>query len=461
MRKDLAAVTLLGLGLTHCAPDAAPDVATARRAVLTDCEYLNPTLHAPLPTPVRFDQELLITDLAVVEDPCRTDSLASGCPSGTVGVWTFKALMTRMAGTRPVGVFVGDWLATFETAQTVNGFTLPARADARANFIDPWVIASGCGAGDPITGAGACALDLDNAPFRLLAIVNRVDQSGPGFGASEPGEARFVFGMLDASTGSALPGTVIFEYKLPTTRDAFFWASAWHQLSSITPGTAPYLSHLQWLLDEITLPGKMPGAPNNGSAIGQVRTNERVMDAVWELREYTLQGRPLTRNRWSLVNHPLAQTPDDSLNASGPLDAYLVANEPAILSETHVVDPSLIGGGSTAPLTWNVSGGSVGLSPDARHLFALATCNGCHSDETGTAFVHVDNRASGSTAPLSGFLSVAPRRGAGGSPATSHAVTDPVTGATFQYNEPWRRTCEVTRILNGDPDPYTKASGAH
>lgn len=463
-------ITTMSLAWLGCAPagselqpDVQTDIATTTQAVVTDCDYLNTALTPALPVPVVYGRELMITDLAVVEDPCRsTNSPAVACVPSTVGTWTFGTLMRRMAGTRPLRPFVQEWVSTFEIGQVVNGFAVPARPNIRARFIDPWLIQSGCAAGDPIVGAGACPLDIAKAPFRLLAIVNRVDLSGAAFGATEPGEARFVFGMTDAQTGASLAATVIFEYSLPQTLDALGWATDWHLLSTMAPASAAYRTQLQMITDAFTLPGGVPGAPNFGTAISQIRTNDIALGFVWELREYTLQNIGLGPNRFGLRNDTVKGTPDDSMNGSAALDTYLVTDQPAILNFTHTVPSTLLGGRSTAPLAW-INGGTAGpILPVTRHLFAFSTCNGCHLNETATAFVHVTPRGVGVPAGLSPFMSV-PAVSAGaavGMPAAFHTITDPF-GFVFRYNEPWRRICESTRILNGDPTPFTKGNGAH
>ena len=75
--------------------------------------------------------------------------------------------MTDMAnpgltGTDP-RVFVEDWLSHWLVSQNINTFNVPART-AMQNIIDDWRAASGGG-----------LLDLGIAPFRLIAIVPRVD----------------------------------------------------------------------------------------------------------------------------------------------------------------------------------------------------------------------------------------------------------------------------------------------
>lgn len=438
-----------------------PDIAASAHAVVTDCDYLNPALHPPLPNPVDYARELMITDLSVVEDPCRTTWFPAGpCAPGTVGVWTFGALMMHMAGARPPEEFVAEWLHTFEVAHVINGFPVPNHANIRPMFIDPWLVRSGCPAGAPLTGPGACPLDLQQAPFRLLAVVNRVDLAGPGYGSTSPGEARLVFGFIDPRTGAPFEATVIFEYNLPITRNALDWEQEWHVLSTLPLGSIPYRDHLQSITDQITVPGAMPGAPNHDNAIAQVRTNEISFSGVWVLNEYTLQDIGLGPTAFGLLNDTTKQTPDDSMLGTPALDSYLVAHEPDILTVDHVVDPGLLGGATTAPFLWQHSTNAI--SPTARHLFGFSTCNGCHTVETATNFVHVTPRNAGVPSALSPFMAAPTAPGAGGLPAFFQSVPDPAgSGLTFRYNEPWRRVCEATRILNGDPNPFTKANGAH
>lgn len=59
-------------------------------------------------------------------------------------------------------------------------------------------------------------------------------------------------------------------------------------------------------------------------------------------------------------------------------------------------------------------------------MFALQTCNGCHTDETGTFFLHVAPRAKGEASFLSAFL-------------TGTVVFDPVTGTPRAFNDLERR----------------------
>src|SRR5262245_38575285 len=158
--------------------------------------------------PVR---ELLITDVSVVEDPARTYNPCTG--AGTpMGPWTFGKLMTEMANQPATGIDPSDftlhWLQQWSTDRVINGFTVTNRATGLNNvIINPW----------PKLANGK--LDLSKAPFRLLAIVNRIDLRGStAYGSGNAGEARMVFGLITCNPvppqKEAEPFTVIFEYGI-------------------------------------------------------------------------------------------------------------------------------------------------------------------------------------------------------------------------------------------------------
>src|SRR5437868_5017019 len=130
----------IALGACNQAPVDEPEIGSIAEALVTNCEYLDPTgPKAPVPV-ILFNQELVITDVSVTDDPCRSTNAPLGpCPPGSVGAWTFQNLMTNMAGATPVNQFVREWLHTFEIPIVVNGFPYgPRMPGFRANFLDPW-----------------------------------------------------------------------------------------------------------------------------------------------------------------------------------------------------------------------------------------------------------------------------------------------------------------------------------
>src|SRR6187549_988912 len=116
------------------------------------------TPHTP-----NIEKELMIRDLRVVNSPRATD---------TNGKWHIRTLFSNMSpnGGDP-SAFVLKWLRTWESNQTINGFTVKARPNIKSLVIDPWLASSGQ-TGKP---DDQVQLDWTKAPFRLLAIVCRTD----------------------------------------------------------------------------------------------------------------------------------------------------------------------------------------------------------------------------------------------------------------------------------------------
>jgi len=65
---------------------------------------------------------------------------------------------------------------------------------------------------------------------------------------------------------------------------------------------------------------------------------------------------------------------------------------------------------------------------------ALNTCNGCHQAETGTVFLHVSNRQTGSPSILSGFL-------------TGITTSDPISGVPRSFNDLDLRAAFLKRLV--------------
>ncbi len=366
------------------------------------------------------NKELLITELCVVNDIWRTRWDTPGAPPHANGAWTFGKLMASAAGfnsidDNPVALsnFVRRWLQHYQTNLTINGFSVASRDVAPTfrvtDFIRRWEQASGVGPGG--------VLNMRIAPFRLCAIVNRLDlrQDSPTFTA---GEGRFVFcalhipdpGPIDPlpnpDTWSPLQFTVIFEYHLLANdcEDVKKWATLWHELGSLPFGNhnSAFNHHLQKITDMFAGPHVNPHGPNR-SALSQLRTNEIHFTGPWELREFRLRGLPNAQ----LVQTTVAQTPDNSLTNTFVLTDYVEDdlldltlrrhNMPAI----HNGNPLLAGSSLADGTLWRVP---VFESTEVRHILALNTCNGCHLDETLTGFTHVDPRPHNSESGLSAFL---------------------------------------------------------
>jgi hypothetical protein len=363
-----------------------------------------------------LEKVLVIRHPSVVNDPTRT--VCTGRDPRDCGPWTFGAAMASLAGTddpAAVSAMTLALLSKWEQDQNVNGFVVSARPAIASMVKQPWVQASGPGP----------TLDFSRAPFRLLAIASRIDLRAPDL--SDAGEGRFIFGVLDA-LGNPTQFTVIFEYRLIAPRgceDVATWAWAWANLltrkfrdPSAAPGdTDEYNAWLQVLTDHFATIGMDPARPN-GSSINQVRTNEIALSFPWELREFRLVcpgGGAGACTGAQLQQVTAKQTPHVSFRGSPALAAYINQNEAAILAGTHQVPETFQGapflaGNALADFTpWNATGIN---NPAARAAFALSTCDGCHTTETGTGFLHVTPRTANGTAQLSSWLTTVefPRR---------------------------------------------------
>ncbi|MHC4392515.1 MAG: hypothetical protein ACYS22_14540 [Planctomycetota bacterium] len=367
----------------------------------------------------------MITDLSVVEDPTRTvwrtpvpgpvptSPTLSRTASTTVvataaPAWSFGRIMQSLAGGNDVSDFCMNWLTSWEQPQLINGFNVAARPQIRNRIIDPWLQKSGN------TGR----LDMRHAPFRLLAIVNRIDlRANTLYGSGNAGEGRFVFGALDAN-GNQLAFTVIFEFKLPARDfgEVKDWARRWHALGSI-PFGPDYNAALQAITDDFSGP--------NHVRLGQLRTNEVALAGPWELREFII-GRSGQLQPTTVKNNP-----DASFNQSTEMADMINQNAAAIIAGRFAVPANLNGGASPVNMTWNAPNIS---NLDARHAFAVNTCNGCHGSESGTGFTHVKTRNLGSEARLSGFL-------------TGTTVSDPVSGAPRPFSDLSRRARDLSDVL--------------
>lgn len=397
-------------------------------------------------------KELFITDVSVVDDCWRT-TWTGTCPVPTVlpatrGAWTFGGLMPGLFKTNDPAVLSDNvlrWLREWETDRLINGDTVPARPLVDDLIIQPWLAAS-----------GGTRLDMTKAPFRLLAIVSRLDlrQNSGYSGGTTAGEGRFVFGLL--INGQPVEFFVILEYGLDAGDCAAVqsWAQSWHALGTQALGD-PYNAALQGVTDRFTAINASPNKPN-GSAINQVRSNDFRLEFLWELREFRLNPRlavPVeevelkalpapTTPPAPLLQTTVAQTPARNRHQTAQLASYVNTNAAAILAHTHVVPLSwssqtFRGGASPHSLELGWDGPPPSCTsiadPEARHAFSLDTCSGCHGDETGIFFRHVAPRGPGVPSALSSFL-------------TGGSATD-ICGRSHNFGDIERRRVDLCQLL--------------
>jgi hypothetical protein len=409
-------------------------VSTRPLTALPD-ELFRPQAAVPLrPVGISFAidpaRSLIIRHPSVVNDPTRTYDPCTNT-GNPAGVWTFNHLMTEMANQPLTGVapavFTRNWLRSWEVPQGINGWTVPARLAIQPKIITPWPLLAG-------------QLDMNRSPFKLVAIVNRLDLgrgSAPsGYGGSGGGELRFVFAAVDKQGGGCSIGRflVIFEYEVPKRRCAEVkaWAQQWANLSLIALGSAAFNPALQALTQQVVLRNTMPAKPN-GNAINQIRTNEIMLAAPWELREF----RFLPTSTPLLGETTMALTPGDPRNGTAAFANYINTNTAAILAGTYTVPPTwlgppFLGAHSFIPVPATTFWNAPGIANlNARHKFSLNTCGACHARETNTGFTHI-NEFGGLSAFLSGPLTVA----------------DPVNGVLRTFNEMLMRQNHLSSVAS-------------
>lgn len=483
-------------------PSELPEAFAAASHTAKNC---NPS-PGPSPGVTNTFQErvLMIRNHQVVEDPARTINPCTG--AGTPGgAWTFEHLVSEMANEAASGIdpsdFVEQWLSTWVQNPTpvINGHSV-SRRDLMQQILDEWHAES-----------SGSKLDLSKAPFRLMAIVPRLDLRATEGGGSggyggrmtgkflDGGEARFVFGVVvrpewdedqfpllgpeieTTASGScfALPFTVIFEYRVPKCDcpEVRSWARQWVHLNNHDHGDAIYRDELEKITEQFVRADADPRRPN-GSAIGQIRTNEVALPQddppldpppfVWELREFQLTQKPFS----FLEETTTAETPQDRFNdespqfggsplladwIQGPVQNALASNNDCAAPIPKV--PLLFQG--SLPASDNFLGANPQIPEDdpgaityhwdhpnltyaypfenwARHRVSLNACSGCHRRETDTPFLQIDPQVPfNNPAVISGFL-----KGING-------VSDPADPNNFpdrHFDDLLRREVDVKKV---------------
>ena len=168
-------------------------------------------------------KSLWISDLRVVEDPARTYNIINQT-GNPLGAWTFGTLMKNMAGglhsdstpeqQEKVRNFLKTWVLGLGANYSLNG-QLAQQRDPVLLFkfiIQPWLLKAK-GISNYTTNEVSPEnwqshwdeVDLNallsNAPFKLTAIVNRMDlRSNSAYSAqlSNSGETRFIYSLISA-----------------------------------------------------------------------------------------------------------------------------------------------------------------------------------------------------------------------------------------------------------------------
>ena len=396
-------------------------------------------------TPIPFtgdeNKVLGINNPAVVShpsftyDPCDTDGTGNNIDPNND--WSFKTLMANLnQGTGlTMQEFIHAWLRNWMTSNSVNGLVMPSRTGVM-DYFPGW------------DGVNASTLDINNLPFRLLAVMNRLDLAKVSYASANSGETRFVFGLLNPNTCTPAFGinqmTVIFEYGDTANQCSTIKSRAqeWLALDSLTLGSAAYMNALKAITDDVTQ------APGAAAALNQLRTNDFAFDGLglfgpWQLREFVVDS-----GSGLLVPTTTKQTPDAGFRSGNSVMAqFMEQNANDILCESHTVPTSFMGNPFlaasldylstsfwTAPTNAanlpavfpschtssisNVSGGlplSMQIQSEVRHKFSVNTCDDCHAQETNTFFTHVNPVTRNFSGFMTGITIADPQLGPPGS----------------------------------------------
>jgi hypothetical protein len=302
------------------------------------------------------------------------------------GAWSFRRAIENMAASSTAAdtdALLRSIFEPFTADQFVNGEFLEQRGGVQGVLFNQF----------QIPNTSPRQFDLSKAPFRLLAIANRLDLRS----ATQGGEGRLVFGVTSSDANGVFQGffsmTLIMEFALPLKAPLDTpakWAAKWHELDSIDPATSPvsFSAKLQEITDAFTVRNAFVGRPN-GSAINQIRTNEIALGVPWQLREFNMTpaGLMAPATTKASPNHTLlndSQTLRDFINQNPVLNA---TNDTSFFS---LQMPTTFGGllfaggkADQAGFTnsrWELSSTETQDTSVAVDNFGLLTCNGCHNE---------------------------------------------------------------------------------
>jgi len=335
-----------------------------------------------------------LKEIEIVDESITTDPRVSNAAGG---VWSFRHVVESLTDADP-SKFASSWLQTWELDSYNNEpLNLEPRGDQmRARILCPWLKSTPENKCDAT--CSTCTetkLDLAKAPFRLLAIANRMDLRSSAKPAGPSGEGRLVFGLTDgpgdAPTSVPLAMTVIFEFALPSTKTPKQWADAWHHLATYPDHGDAYKAARR--VDRGLRRASWTG---EGQLTRQARTNESVTNWIWQLRQFRLDAGGM----FALT--ATSDTPTATLNNSAQLIQWAKTNSEAIKQNKYSVPEYMLAPSANEFLfRWTLDG----VDEPTRRAFAAGTCNGCHSAENpgiDNAF-HISPFRKGS-AKLSPFL---------------------------------------------------------
>lgn len=286
----------------------------------------------------------------------------------------FESTMRKLNQTSlPILSFVDTWLSEWRYTIAPNGLPLASR-----RYLD---LRRALG---PTSGNGKLGRSMN-----LIAIAFRLDRRTVGTPA---GEGRLIFSLRHPLKNDPLDFTLILEFRLPVESgwNIKRWASEIHHLGAIQD-SREYVLALKKLVSRFS---------NSGRELLALRTNDFFLDSPWELRDFHVS------NTGFLEARLITDTPDLNWFEKNKLvfESWLNSDPIAILKGEYSVPFGSQALASRVPdekFIWPIG---TQVDPQVRHQFAVNTCNGCHSGETNTRFVHVWDNGLNQRPLLSEFL---------------------------------------------------------
>ena len=307
------------------------------------------------PSPVDARRSLMITNPAALNAIEALNQGTLGIQLKQIGRAAIEEWATR--GSRYTASQLGAWVAhPFDAAAREsdehNSSPFEERLGIRddsnpyQHVLDLW--------GAELRGGNA---GVGGGPFRLLAVVNRMDIAGDrdhrGLidGARDPrnfGEARLIYGLVDRArernTGRPFPMTFIIEYRLPALDAALEpmapypasllsaadplpawrqqmrrWGQLWQQLSTWDPQSsdaaevAAFQAQLVRIVRAFANPENFTGLRSN------VAIRRADAQPEFELREWYI----VRNNQWSLIPRKPRDEPYRCVGEGGDLAALI------------------------------------------------------------------------------------------------------------------------------------------
>jgi hypothetical protein len=347
------------------------------------------------PADVDPERSLLIRHLSVVNDRDRTWDPAAGVVAAGSKPWSFGRLLEAVATATKVdaAMMARQWVDHWTRATSAHDLSIGPEPTLIQALRRAW-------------GMSEAGVDVSVAPFRLLAIVNRVDLAKTD---ADGGELRFVYGAVTGAPNQPPdPFVVIVELAPRGPRSG--WATRWKALANHPLGTAKFNDALSALTDDVLKSALGRSSGGDSSAI-RLRTAKQIAGLqAWEYREFVAEhGR-------GLVLTTTKQTPTESYRDEPGLGQWLAKRRATVLSLQHTIPARFSEDGLTGPPFLGIAADLrdpgrpwvIGQADSLlRHRFALDTCNGCHGHETlpwDAAPFHVKPRRYDECAELSTFL---------------------------------------------------------